>query len=211
MHRSVLLWTLLGWFLVARPAVAEKTVTVSRIVAVVDDEPLTWQKLRVRVAQMERRLPRSERGRTPRDREALVQSTLSTMVEEMLIAHGADRARISVTIDEIDRAVQLVASNGKLTLAALTTALEQQGMTMVEYRDELRRERRRRPPRVRRRARARRGRDGTPGALTVAPRHTCSGRTARRGRGSPRNATPDREPLDAGGQALLRRQAHFPT
>jgi peptidyl-prolyl cis-trans isomerase SurA len=138
MQRWIPLFLALIAFVGVRPAAAEQTFVVDRIVAVVDDEVVTWQRLRKRVKPYEQRRASASPTFTAQDRAALERTVLDTMVEEVLVKHAADRAHLSATNDEVDHALSLAAANNKITLAELTAAVVREGMTLAEYREQIR-------------------------------------------------------------------------
>jgi peptidyl-prolyl cis-trans isomerase SurA len=139
MLRWLPLCLLLGVVLLPLPAAADKAFVVNRIVAIVDDEPLTWVDVRARVAPLERKLALGGTPVNPQTRAELARKMLATMIDETLIAHAADRARISVSVEDVDRALVAVATTNSLTVAELTAALPREGYTLQEYRADLRR------------------------------------------------------------------------
>jgi peptidyl-prolyl cis-trans isomerase SurA len=117
-------------------ALAQKAVLVDRIVAVVNKEVITLSELSVAVAAAERQLARQGTPAPPR-------AVLERQMLERLILDKAQlqRARdTGIRIDELqlDRAVQRIAENNKMTLAEFRRVLERDGVPFDAWRQDLR-------------------------------------------------------------------------
>src|SRR5215467_5305804 len=62
------------------------------------------------------------------------------MIGERLEEQAADKARISVTPEEVDRGIQKVASEAKVTVKELMAEVRREGLTEQDYRNEIRRQ-----------------------------------------------------------------------
>ena len=62
------------------------------------------------------------------------------MIDDRLEEQAADKARISVSLDEVDNAIRNIAAQGKIDSRALIGEAKKQGLTEQDYRDELRRQ-----------------------------------------------------------------------
>ena len=125
-----------GWF--GFPAQAQRLELVDRIVAVVNKEVVTASELGERVEYGERELRRQG---TPLPERAL----LERQVLERLVLDKAQlqlAAEGGVRIDELqlDRAIERIADNNNLTLAAFCQALERDGVVFDRFREEVRRQ-----------------------------------------------------------------------
>lgn len=117
-------------------AVAQRISLVDRIVAVVNSEVVTMSELSERMDFALRQLQRQ--GTPPPDR-----ATLQTQVLERLIV---DKAQVQfardsgIRVDEVqlDRAIERIAENNNLTLAAFRQALERDGVRFDRFREEVR-------------------------------------------------------------------------
>lgn len=120
----------------------EKPVVVERVVAVVGHEAIFSTELAARMKpitkQLEGRVP--EGPQRAAATEQATRALLDQLIDERLIAAAADMAKISVSREEVDRALEAVASSQKLTLAELLRAASDQGLSEAEYRAELRRQ-----------------------------------------------------------------------
>jgi len=126
----------------ASPSSSEAAV-VEKVVAVVGDDAILLSELRTRAAPLLRVLAsKAPAGpqRTAAESQVL-KDVLTRMVEEMLEAQAAERSKVTILPDEIDRALENVASQQKLTVdQLLTIAEERSGLSEVEYRAEIRRQ-----------------------------------------------------------------------
>jgi len=119
-------------------AQAQRLELVDRIVAVVNKEVVTASELRERVEFAVRELSRQG---TPAPERAL----LERQVLERLIL---DKAQLQLAADgglridelQLDRAIERIAENNNLTLAAFRQALERDGVQMDRFREEIRRQ-----------------------------------------------------------------------
>jgi peptidyl-prolyl cis-trans isomerase SurA len=117
-------------------ALAQGAQLLDRIVAVVNKEVITLSELAVAVAGAERQLARQGTPAPPR-------AVLERQMLERLIIDKAQlqRAReVGIRIDELqlDRAVQRIAENNKLTLADFRRTLERDGVAFDAWREDLR-------------------------------------------------------------------------
>ncbi len=130
---------LLALWLLATPAGG--WTPVERVVAVVGDELVLASELDRRVALAGRELARiSDPAERARVQTELRRSTLLTLVDELLIAREAARIRVEIGDTEIDAAIAMIKSYNGIDDAALARAVADSGLTMGEYRAQLRRE-----------------------------------------------------------------------
>jgi peptidyl-prolyl cis-trans isomerase SurA len=131
MHRLILAALLLPGL-----ALGQAAQLVDRIVAVVNKDVITLSELNAAVGTVERQLRRQGTPAPPR-------AVLERQMLERLIVDKAQlqRARdTGIRIDELqlDRAVQRIAENNKLTLADFRRALERDGVPFDAWRQDLR-------------------------------------------------------------------------
>jgi peptidyl-prolyl cis-trans isomerase SurA len=128
-------WLFVVLFLPAL-ALAQGAQLVDRIVAVVNKEVITLSELAVAVAGAERQLRRQG---TPTPERGVLERQ---MLERLIIDKAQlQRARdVGIRIDELqlDRAVQRIAENNKMTLADFRAALERDGVAFDAWREDLR-------------------------------------------------------------------------
>jgi parvulin-like peptidyl-prolyl isomerase len=115
---------------------ASGAVEVDRILAVVDDQPVTWLELHPHVAPLEKQLAPTDKDYAQKHLEIL-RAVLMRRIDELLVAKAAARLGLRVEQGDVDRAMSLVATNNNLTVTELTAALRQQGLTVEAYRAEL--------------------------------------------------------------------------
>jgi parvulin-like peptidyl-prolyl isomerase len=126
----------------ADPEKAGEKVTLERIVAVVDDTVI----LDSEVAQ--RAMPLlAQSGTSAADPDARAQAwrqtyhtALDQLVEEQLIIQAAAEAKLEVNEDEVQKALDQVKTQNRLTDSQLQAALATQGTTLGQYRRDIRRQ-----------------------------------------------------------------------
>jgi peptidyl-prolyl cis-trans isomerase SurA len=117
------------------PAVAAHV--VDRVVAVVNDDIILQSELE-QLAATEYRGPDPTTAEGKKEWEDTKRKALDHMVDGKLMEQEAKELKLSVTSDEIERAVQQVKDQNHLDDASFTEALKQQGFTMEAYRKTLR-------------------------------------------------------------------------
>jgi len=124
----------------ARSASAERLV-IDRVVAVVNDEILLESELRRRMAPLAADLEAiSDARERQRRRKLLGSSALDEMVNEVLILQAAREAKLEVSSDEVDGALEEIKRQNNVDDAGLAQALELQGYTMSSYRNDVRKQ-----------------------------------------------------------------------
>lgn len=123
----------------ARPAHA---VSVERVVAVIGDRPILFSELRRRarpfLLQIISRVP-------PGPQQAAAESQIykeliQKMIDDELEAQAADKAKISVSSDEIDNAMRNIATAQGISIPDLLKSAQRSGLSEADYREELRRQ-----------------------------------------------------------------------
>ena len=115
---------------------------VDRIVAVVNDDIITLQQLNSMVAPY---LEKVEKASYPEEKQKkiiynLKKDMLNRMIERTLADQEAEKYNITVSEDEVDKAIERFKENRGMTRDELEKALEQDGMTYEDYRDKIRKE-----------------------------------------------------------------------
>jgi len=116
---------------------------VEKVVAVVGDDAVLLSELRARAAPLVRVLVQQVPAGPQRTaaESQVYKDMLTHMVEEMLESQAAERLKVVVAPEEIDRALENVAGQQKMTVDELLDAASQKsGLTEVEYRAEIRRQ-----------------------------------------------------------------------
>src|SRR5439155_6827267 len=131
MHRLFLLAVLF-------PAIAQaqSAQLVDRIVAVVNKEVITLSELSAAVGSAERQLRRQ--GTPAPERAVLERQLLERLVIDKAQLQRARDTGIRVDELQLDRAVQRIAENNKMTLADFRRALERDGVAFDAWREDLR-------------------------------------------------------------------------
>lgn len=123
----------------AQPVQAQtRAVPVDRIIAVVNNEVITAQQLRARVAQVERQLRRQNVEVPPAN--VLERQLLERLIVERLQVQQAQETAVRVDEAGVDRAIERIAANNKLTLDQLRATLERDGVPWQRFREEIRTE-----------------------------------------------------------------------
>ena len=137
MHRFATLICACALALAAQAqAPTQSTLMVDRIVAVVNKEVVTASELRERVELAEREL---RRQRTPLpERSVLERQVLERLIIDKAQLQLAAEGGIRVDELQLDRAIERIAENNNLTLAAFRRALENDGVVLARFRDEVR-------------------------------------------------------------------------
>jgi len=120
----------------AQPARAP--VVIDRIVAVVNNEVITRGDLdeRYRVAAVQLK----QQGTAPPPRDVLEKQILDRMVIDRVQLQLAKETGLRVDDTELDRALQRIAQDNKLTLPELRAALEKDRVPFAKFREDIRNE-----------------------------------------------------------------------
>ena len=124
--------------LVAVPlaAFAQRVNLVDRIVAIVNKEVITYSELNKAIAGAERELRRQ--GAQAPDREVLERQMLERLILDKAQLQMARETGIRVDDLQLDRSVQRVAEQNKMTLAEFRNALERDRVPFDAFREDLR-------------------------------------------------------------------------
>jgi peptidyl-prolyl cis-trans isomerase SurA len=118
-----------------------KPIIVERVVAIVNDSVILETELYQRAAPQ---LGDLEQVRDAREKQkqfkALLRQTLDDMIDDELILQAAAESELSVTDEEIDKAIGEVKKGNKLTDAQLAEALQAQGYSMTAYRKDVKKQ-----------------------------------------------------------------------
>lgn len=121
--------------------VARATI-VERVVAVVGERAILLSDLKQRATPFLLKVHGQEMPDAQRNAaiSQVYRATLDRMVEEELEHKAAAQARITVTSEEIDQALRVIASQNGIPPEQLIDEAKRQGMTETQYRAELRRQ-----------------------------------------------------------------------
>jgi len=109
---------------------------VDRIVAIVGKQVITFSELNEAVGRAERELRR--RGTQPPEREVLQKQMLERLILEKAQMQLARDTGLRVDELQLDRAVQRIADENRMTLADFRRVLERDGIPFQAFRDDLR-------------------------------------------------------------------------
>jgi peptidyl-prolyl cis-trans isomerase SurA len=123
----------------ARPSGAA---IVERVVAVVGERPILLSELRHRAKPFLARIIAQTQGAAQQAaaESEMYRELLNRMVDDRLEETAADKARLQITVEEIDRAMQNVAAQAKVTTRELLAEAKKNGLSEQDYREELRRQ-----------------------------------------------------------------------
>lgn len=122
---------------VPQPA-QKRSQLVDEVVAIVNNSVITRRELLDRADEIENQLRAANRP-IP-ERPDLLGEVLERLVMERVQTQAAQDAGIKVTDQEVDRAIESVAQQNKMSATELRRRVEASGMTWSKYRDELRKQ-----------------------------------------------------------------------
>jgi peptidyl-prolyl cis-trans isomerase SurA len=111
---------------------------LDHIVAIVNDEVITYQELARRYREVAQSLSRQNTALPPR--EVLEKQLLERMITELALQQHARSTGIRIDPIQIERALQRIAAQNKLDMAGLAAALEKEGQSLEGMRKTLRNE-----------------------------------------------------------------------
>lgn len=119
-------------------AAAPAVQPIDQIAAVVNDEVITRQELERRYQEITQQM-RGQNIQLP-PRKLLEQQLMERMITELALLQFAKNSGIRVDPVQVERAVQRIAEQNKLTVDQLRTALEQDGVNFDRFRENIRNE-----------------------------------------------------------------------
>jgi len=120
------------------PSKPRPIVTIDRIIAVVNDEVITRNDLNRRLKAAEEQLRRQ--NTPPPARPVFERQLLERMIADRALLHFAKENGLRVDDVELDRAMSRIAEDNKLSLAQLRMAVENDGVSFTEFREEIRKQ-----------------------------------------------------------------------
>jgi peptidyl-prolyl cis-trans isomerase SurA len=115
-----------------------RVIAIDRVIAVVNDEAITQYELddarRIVLQQL-----RQQNVQQPAS-DVLDKQVLERMITERALLQQAKDSGIKVDDTQVERAIQRIAEDNKLTLDGLKQALSKEGVPYVKYREDVRRE-----------------------------------------------------------------------
>jgi peptidyl-prolyl cis-trans isomerase SurA len=108
------------------------------IVAVVDDDVVLASELAARLRSVEVQMQQA--NVTPPPRDVLINQLLERLILESLQLQMGERAGVKIDDETLARAIEGIAKQNNMTVDQFTTELAQQGMSVREFREQIRRE-----------------------------------------------------------------------
>jgi peptidyl-prolyl cis-trans isomerase SurA len=124
-------------FLIA-PAAQAETQPVDQVVAIVDDDIIMASELRERIAGLTETL--KSRGMDIPPEEDMIRETLDRLILESIQLQKGQRVGVRISDAQLNTAVQNIAAQNRLTQEQFIAALERQGQSYAEMREQIRRE-----------------------------------------------------------------------
>ena len=125
------------------PGAEGKGQVFERIVAIVNEDIILLSEVEERVgpivAEMQRRGEITERNQGAQIM-LLRRRVLDLLIDERLMLQQAQQLKLGVTSEEIDRALEEIRKQNNVEMDELVKALAQQGMTLAQYRQDLRKQ-----------------------------------------------------------------------
>lgn len=109
---------------------------LDRIVAIVDGDIITLSEVEAGLAQA-LEVSRDAESISGAERDALLQEVLDQLISERLIAQRLESADITISETDVERAIEDILRQNQLTEVQLQQALSARGMSMSEYRRDL--------------------------------------------------------------------------
>jgi peptidyl-prolyl cis-trans isomerase SurA len=116
-----------------------RVIMLDRIAAIVDDDVIMQSEVNTRMKAIKAQLARTPQGSPPPD-DLLTEQIMDRLIVESIQIQMAERAGVKISDGELNRAMQGIAAQNKLTLDQFQRAIEQDGISYVEMRDQIRRE-----------------------------------------------------------------------
>ena len=138
LFRTVLVSVCLVGLAAAQPRPSGQPVAVDRIVAVVNDEVITFHELRSRLHSALGQLQRQ--GMTPPPRDVLEKQVLERLVMDKVQLQLARDMGLRVDDVQLEQALQRIGAGNKMSLAQFRAALEKDGVSFASFREEIRAE-----------------------------------------------------------------------
>lgn len=110
---------------------------LDRIVAVVNDDVITRSELDQRIDLVIRQL--SQRG-TPPSRAAIERQVLERLITDRVQLQFANQTGLRVDDNQLERALQRIAEENKLSMADFRAAVERDGVKFARFREDIRNE-----------------------------------------------------------------------
>ncbi len=140
LFRFILLLCLVSSGLIAGPARAEddEIKKIDRIVAVVDQVVITENELIDRIQTVRSQLEKQGGNMPPAD--VLQKQILERLINDRLLLQYAAQTGVRVDDTQLDKTVERIAEQNKLSIPEFRAALEQEGISYRKFREDIRNE-----------------------------------------------------------------------
>jgi peptidyl-prolyl cis-trans isomerase SurA len=119
-------------------APADEVTQIDRIVAVVDKDVITYSELRDRIQIVLSQLEKQGNQRPPQD--VLEKQVLERLISDRLQLQLAAQTGLRVDDSQLDRTMERIAEQNKLSVGEFRTALESEGINYRKFREDMRNE-----------------------------------------------------------------------
>lgn len=136
--KSLLVGVSLAASLLVTPLVQAATEMLDQVVAIVDDDVIMASELRERLAAVTENL--TARGVDMPPEDVLIRETLDRLILESIQLQKGMRVGVRISEDQLNSAMQRIAAQNRMTLPQFQAALEQQGQSYADMREQVRRE-----------------------------------------------------------------------
>ncbi len=114
---------------------------VDRVAAVVNNDIITLSELQKRAAPEITRVAQESSGTERSQKQSVVmKKALDAMIDEKLVDSELRELKVSIGDKEVDAAVEEVKKSYNLTDEQLTLAVAKEGLTLAEYREQMRKQ-----------------------------------------------------------------------
>ncbi|MGZ5958815.1 MAG: peptidylprolyl isomerase [Myxococcaceae bacterium] len=114
---------------------------VDRVAAVVNNDIITLSELQKRAAPEITRVAQESSGTERSQKQSLVmKKALDAMIDEKLVDSELRELKVSISDKEVDAAVEEVKKSYNLTDEQLSLAVAKEGLTLTEYREQMRKQ-----------------------------------------------------------------------
>ncbi|MGZ6132315.1 MAG: peptidylprolyl isomerase [Myxococcaceae bacterium] len=114
---------------------------VDRVAAVVNNDIITLSELQKRAAPEITRVAQESSGTERSQKQSLVmKKALDAMIDEKLVDSELRELKVSISDKEVDAAVEEVKKSYNLTDEQLSMAVAKEGLTLTEYREQMRKQ-----------------------------------------------------------------------
>lgn len=116
-----------------------KLVILDKIAAVVDEDVVLQSEVEQRLQAVKAQLQSTPRGQLPPE-DVLRKQILERLIVESLQLQMAERAGVRISDEELNEAMRRIAAQNQMTLEQFRRAIEADGISYVEMREQIRRE-----------------------------------------------------------------------